>query len=103
MQNPNERVQVIQSKIVTLKSMASQLDKTLVDKTAKEFLLRPAASTLNDVERLRLPHGLKALNPAHASMWFEMAEFQLVQAERQLTHAQEMVAKYGANLQAIGG
>jgi hypothetical protein len=36
-------------------------------------------------------------------MWFEMAEFQLVQAERQLTHAQEMVAKYGANLQAIGG
>jgi hypothetical protein len=103
MQNPSERVQVIQSKLVTLKSMASQLDKTLVDKTAKEFLLRPAGNTLSDVERLLLPHGLKALNPAHASMWFEMAEFQLVQAERQLTHTQEMVATYGANLQAIGG
>ncbi len=51
MQNPNERVQAIQSKLVTLKSMASQLDRTLVDKTAKEFLLRPAANTLSDMER----------------------------------------------------
>jgi hypothetical protein len=103
MQNPNERVQVIQSKLVTLKSISSQLDKTLVDKTAKEFLLRLAANTLNDVERLILPHGLKALSPAHASMWFEMPEFQLLQAGKQLAHGQEMVAKYGADLQAIGG
>jgi hypothetical protein len=103
MQNPNERVQVIQSKLVTLKSMASQLDKTLVDKTAKDFLLRPASNSLSDVESLLLPHGVKAPNPAHASMWFEMAEFQLAQAEKQLRHAQDMVAKYGTNLQMVGG
>jgi hypothetical protein len=36
-------------------------------------------------------------------MWFEMAEFQLAQAEKQLRHAQDMVAKYGTNLQMVGG
>ena len=99
MQNMDERVQVIQSWLETLKSLVSQLDKTIEDKKVKEYLLRPSS---NDVEFLLL-HGLEAPDRAHASMWFEMAEFQLGQAEKQLKHAQDMVAKYGANLEVIGG
>lgn len=102
MQNP-KRVEAIRSKLEGLKIVLSQLDKTLVDKTAKDYLLQPASNSMGDVETYLLPSGLKAQNPAHASMWFEMAEFQLEQAESQLNHAQDMVRKYGASLQAIGG
>jgi hypothetical protein len=34
-------------------------------------------------------------------MWFEMAEFQLTRAEKQLKHAQDIIAKYGADFAAI--
>jgi hypothetical protein len=83
--------------------LVSQLDKTLARKEVKDYLLRPASNSLSDVETLLLPHGLKAPNPGHASMWFEMAEFQLGQAEKQLKHAQDMVTRYGPNLKVIGG
>ena len=102
MQNMDERVQVIQSWLETLKSLVSQLDKTIEDKKAKEYLLRPVSNSMIDVEFL-LSHGFEAPNRAQASMWFEMAEFQVGQAEKQLKHAQDMVAKYGANLEVIGG
>jgi hypothetical protein len=94
--------QAIQDRLQTLKDSAAQLDKTIVEKRANYYLLRPASNLLSDVETILLPHALEAPNPAHASMWFEMAEFQLEQAEKQLEHAQDMVAKYGANLEAIG-
>jgi hypothetical protein len=69
---------------------------------AKNYLLRPASNSFGDVEIILLPRRLNAPNPAHASMWFEMAEFELRQAEERLKNAQDMVAKYGAKLQAIG-
>jgi hypothetical protein len=96
-------VQAIQDRLQMLKDSAAKLDKTLVDKRAKDFLLRPASNSLSDVETVLLPHAIKAPNPAHANMWFEMADFQLGQAEKQLKHAQDMVVKYGADLQVIGG
>ena len=97
------RIQAIQSNLGTLKDLASQLDKTIVNREAQNALLLPASNAFSDIETILLPHGLKAPNPALASMWFEIAEFRLAQAEVQLKYAQGMVAKYGANLQAIGG
>ncbi len=102
MANSGGRATAIQSRLEKLKTVVAELDKTIVDKKAKDFLLRPAANAFSDVEILLLPHGLKATNPAHASMWFEIAEFELRQAEERLKYAQGMVAKYAANLQAIG-
>jgi len=34
-------------------------------------------------------------------MWFEMAEFQLTRAEKQLKHAQDIISKYGADFAGI--
>jgi hypothetical protein len=34
-------------------------------------------------------------------MWFEMAEFQLTRAERQLKHAEDMIAKYGGDAAVV--
>lgn len=92
----------IQIKRQKLKDWAIQLDKTILDKAATDSLLRPAWNSLRDVENLLLPSALRASSPAHASMWFEMADFQLGQAEKQLQHAEDMVAKYGESLQVIG-
>lgn len=71
------------------------------DKNARDHLLRPASNSLRDVETTLLPNALNA-SPAYASMWFEMAEFQLTRAEKQLKHAQDIIAKYGADVAAVG-
>jgi hypothetical protein len=92
----------IQSRLGTLKNSLSQLNKTLVDNRAKGYLLRPASNSLSDVETFLLPRALKATNPAYLSMWREMADFELRKAEERLKYAQDMVSKYGENLQAIG-
>jgi hypothetical protein len=102
MANSSGRATTIQSRLGKLKALVAELHKTIMDKKAKDFLLRPASNVFNDVEISYLPHGLKAANPAHASMWFEIAEFELRQAEERLKYVQDMVAKYGATLQAIG-
>jgi hypothetical protein len=102
MADSSGRATAIQSRLGKLKALVAELDKTIVVKKAKDFLLRPASNAFCDVEISYLPHGLKATNPAHASMWFEIAEFELRQAEERLKYVQDMVAKYGANLQAIG-
>jgi hypothetical protein len=95
-------VQAIQARLQVLKDSASQLDKTILENAAKDALLGRASDLLSDVETLLLPYALKASNPAHAAMWFEIAEFQLGQAEQRLKYAQAMIVKYGANLQAVG-
>jgi hypothetical protein len=46
-------------------------------------------------------HALLDATPAYALMWFEMAEFQLTRAEKQLKHAQDIVSKYGADFVSI--
>src|ERR1700730_13982795 len=96
-----EREQAIQSRHKWAKDLIVQMEKTIKTKMRKDFLLRPALNSLRDVETILLPNALKA-NPAYASMWFEMAEFQLTRAEKQLKHAQDIIAKYGADFAAIG-
>jgi len=89
----NERVQQFQNKITELKFLLVQLNKTVVDKDAKEFLLHTGKNSLDDVETYLLPHGLKATND-NAEMWFRLVEFQLEVAEGELKYAQGVVAKY---------
>jgi hypothetical protein len=96
-------VQAIQVRLQMLVDSTAKLDKTISDKSAKDFLLTPAFNALRDVETFLLPHAIKAPNPVSAAMWFEVVEFQLGLTETLLKHAQDMVAKYGANLQTIGG
>jgi hypothetical protein len=93
---------LIQSKIAPLKKLLSQLDKTIKDKKTRDYLLLPASQKLRDVEAFLLPNVLKASNPKSASMWLEIAEFELHQAEERLNYAQKMVSTYGPDLLAIG-
>jgi|SRR5260221_400091 hypothetical protein len=97
-----EREQAIQGRHKWAKDLSVQLEQTIKNESAKDFLLRPALNSLRDVETILLPNALKA-SPAYAPMWFEMAEFQLTRAEKQLKHAQDIIAKYGADVAAIGG
>ena len=80
--------------------LSVELRKQVTDKNARDRLLLPALISLRDVEAILLPNALKA-GPAYASMWFEMAEFQLARAEKQLKHAQDIISKYGADFAGI--
>jgi hypothetical protein len=95
-----QRSQAIQSRHKWAEDLAAQLRQTIKDKNARDQLLRPALNSLRDVETTLLPNALKA-SPAYAAMWFDMAEFQLTRAEKQLKHAQDIIAKYGADFTAI--
>jgi len=95
-----ERSQAIQSRHKRAEDLSAELEQKIKDKNARDHLLRPALNSLRDVETTLLPNALKA-STAYASMWFEMAEFQLTRAERQLKHAEDMIAKYGADAAVV--
>jgi hypothetical protein len=95
-----ERSQAIQSRHKLAEDLSLELKQKIKDQTARDHLLHPALNSLRDVENTLLPNALKA-SPTYASMWFEMAEFQLTRAEKQLKHAQDIIAKYGADFTAI--
>jgi hypothetical protein len=95
-----ERAQAIESRHKLAENLSDELRQMIKNKTARNHLLLPALNSLRDVETILLPQALKA-SPAYASMWFEMAEFQLTRAEKQLKHAQDIISKYGAGVAAI--
>jgi hypothetical protein len=95
-----DRSQAIQSRHKRTEDLSIELRQKIKDKSARDYLLRPALNSLRDVETILLPNALKA-SPAYASMWFEMAEFQVTRAEKQLKHAEDMISKYGADVAAV--
>jgi hypothetical protein len=95
-----QSAQVIESKVTALRQLAVQLDQTVKNQAAKDYLVGRATDLLDDVEAA-LRHG-KSKDSTHPWMWFYMADFSLVEAERRLKHAQDMVARFGADLEAIG-
>ncbi len=99
----SQRVQVIKNKLQTLNDLAAKLNQTIKQEEANNYLLGPVRNKLSDVETVLVPWANKASTPANASMFLDAAEFELGQAERRLNYAQEMVKKYGAGIQAIGG
>lgn len=85
-----------------MKDLLSHLDKTILDKDAKEFLLHTAKNSLGEVETYLLPQGLRARAAHNARMWFRAVEYQLRWTERDLKHAENVVAKYGPTVRVIG-
>ena len=93
---------MMQNKLAALKVLVGQLDASISDNRAKDFLVRPASAWLHDVETVLLPNAIKSPLPAHVLMWLEMAEVQLEQAQKQLASAQELVGIYKAKAVANG-
>jgi hypothetical protein len=74
-------------KLADLKARAAKLDATIVDKDAKDYLLRLAKNWLGDVERKVAP-GIETV--------------MLPLIEQQLKNTEEAVAKYGPNVCIVG-
>ncbi len=74
-------------KLAELKARAAKLDETILDKDAKDYLLRLARNWLGDVER-RVAPGI------------EIVMLPLI--EQQLKNAEDAVSKYGPNLRIFG-
>ena len=97
------RIQVIKSKLKTLNDLAAKLNQTITHEKANNYLLGPVRNNLRDVESLLVPWAREASTPANASMFLDIAEFDLGQAAGRLNYAHELVTKYGAGIQAIAG
>jgi hypothetical protein len=85
---------------LSAKQLAAQLDQTIKNQAVKDYFVRRAKDLLDDAEAA-LHHG-KSKDSMHAWLWFYMADFSLVEVDRRLKHAQDMVARFGADLEAIG-
>ena len=95
--------QNLENRLDALKKRAAELDKMIVDDTARVFLLGFARNALRDVESYLLPNAAKAKNAASASGWFSIADFQLKTANEHLRRAQAAVKKYGQNVCVVCG
>jgi hypothetical protein len=98
-----KRFQMIKNRLIMLNDLAANLNQTIKHQRTKNYFLRPLRNKLSSVETELLPWALKASTPANASMFLDMAEFELGQAEARVNYVQEMVTTYGAGIQAIGG
>jgi hypothetical protein len=98
-----QRIQAIKSRSKVLNNLAAELNQTMKHEKANSYLLDPARINLRNVEMLLVQWADKAPIPDNASMFLDIAEFDLGQAAGRLKYAQEMVKKYGAGIQAIGG
>ncbi len=90
----DERLKGLQIRLTAMKDALSELDKTIEDQEAKDYLLGLVKNWLGDVEQL-----LK-----RTEQWrVEAASFTLTLAERQLVKVKQAVAKYGPKIRVIGG
>jgi hypothetical protein len=98
----NNRMQRIETELQSKSVLATDLGKTIVNQEARDYLLRPVLNALDDVRTVLLPRSREAGTPAYASMWLDMAEWQLRSAGEGLKRASELVETYGPNLRVIG-
>jgi hypothetical protein len=90
----DERVKGLQVRLAAMKELFSELDRTIEDQEAKDYLFGLAKNWLGDVEAL-----LK-----HTEQWrIEAASFTLTLAERHLLKVKQAVAKYGPKIRIYGG
>lgn len=102
----NDRIQRIQSKVLAGKASISDLNTQITDNYVKQ-LLQQASNWFDDVEVHFLGNLRHERIPprtlAEESRWLDEAEFFLERvAVSQLRAVQDMVAKFGANIQSIG-
>ncbi|MFY9561890.1 MAG: hypothetical protein WAQ52_16775 [Terriglobales bacterium] len=93
-----DRIREIQSKVDAERVQVSALENKVKDQRFKEYFLKRAGHALDDVEAM-LVYATNSNNPV---MWFAGAEFFLHIAQQQRKQAQDLVAKYGPDLVAIG-
>lgn len=98
-----QRLQAIRSRLETLNELAAVLNQTIKHEKANDYLLGPIRNNLRDVGTLLVRWAGEASAPANASMFLDIAEFELDQAAERVNYAQELVTKYGEGIQAIGG
>src|SRR5713101_2143727 len=94
-----QRVQAVKNRLITLNDLAANLNQTIKHQRTKTYFLRPVRNKLSSVETELVPWALKASTPANASMFLDMAEFELGQAEARLNYVQGMLTRYGAGIQ----
>jgi hypothetical protein len=97
------RVEAIESRVRKAKDLTASLHETIVNKEAKEFLLRFVSNGLTDIETLLLPYASKASTPYYAAHWLEAAEHRLHDAEDGLKRAQKVIEMFGPDFQVIRG
>lgn len=73
--------------LASLKARLAKLDQAIVDKDAKDYLLRLARNWLDDVER--------GVAPGTESVMLPLIE-------QQLRNAEDLVARYGSNIRVVG-
>jgi hypothetical protein len=105
----NERVQRIRSRVLAEKAALAELKAQLADNTDKyvKQLLQQASNGFDDVEVLFLgilqDERIPPRTPAEESRVLDHAEFFLERVAVPLLKAiQDMVAKFGPNVQSIG-
>jgi hypothetical protein len=98
----NHRLHQIEEWHHTETDLAASLKLSIVDPEASEFLLQAPLTHLTDVKSYLLPNAQKAASSVEAARWYDLAEVELGVARKQLLRAQELLAKYGPNLQLIG-
>jgi hypothetical protein len=101
-QMKNHRTHELESWHHTESELATTIAKTILDDEAKEFLLRPALERLSEVKTSLLPNAVNATTPGDANRWYALVELELNAVKKELARAQEMLDKYGANIQFIG-
>ncbi len=102
----NDRAQRIRSKVLAGKASISDLNAQITDNYVKQ-LLQQASNWFDDVEVHFLGNLQHERIPprtlAEESRWLDYAEFFLERvAVPQLKAVQDMVAKFGPNIQSIG-
>ena len=98
----NHRTHELESWHHTEAELAATIGSSILNEEARESLLRPALTALTEVKTVILHNAINASSPADANRWYEIAEFELNAVKKQLARAQELIEKYGANIQWIG-
>ena len=96
----SNRIQELRSKAKAERAEVSVLGHSLSDPELKKLLDR-AASWLDDVEGLLIPHALRAL-PAHELMWVNHAEATLLMAIERRKFIKQLLATHRPDASTIG-
>src|ERR1017187_1197483 len=99
----NNQIESIRTRAAAERATVSELSGTVTDSYIKKNMLGRATNCLDDVEQFLVRRALDATNDRDFSMWIAAAELMLQIATQQRKGVQDLIAKYGPNVQSIGG
>lgn len=101
MHGAHEEGKLIRVRLQKANIALAQHEASIKNKEVAATLLRLAKSLLSDVDTTILPYALQAQD-AYISKWYDIANFQLGQAEEQIRHVGDLIVKFGPDIQLIG-